>query len=153
MRTGHWSLGHPIKVNEQPRKKKALLQAGTVNRCPQNKQRCVQALLGPTLAPTRWVKQSRALHNHNGDTVGESRGGEPRTNSTQEFHKQPVIRHSAGQVWLGHPVHTLGQGWGIGHPTSAEWHVERERGGGGVKGVSRGFAWINYHVALHCFLL
>lgn len=136
IRTGHWNIGPPTKVNEQPRKKKSVPQrAGAVNRCFQNKQRCVQALLGPTRAPTRRVKQSRALHVHNGDTVSKSRGGEPRTNSTQEFHKQPVIRHSAGRVWLGHPAHTLGQGWGRGHPTSACWDKndtwgEGERGWG-----------------------
>lgn len=114
---------------------KCILQwVGTVYRCSQNKQKCVQALLGPTLAPTRRVKQSRALHVHNGDTVNKSRGGEPRTNSTQEFHKQPVIRHSAGQVWLGHPAHTLGQGWGWGHPTSTYWGKNDTWGEGGWGG-------------------
>lgn len=31
--------------------------------------------------------------------------------------------------------------------------MTRGEGEGEVKGVSRGFAWINYHVTLHCFLL
>lgn len=117
-----------------------LQRAGTVNRCSQNKQRCVQALLGPTLAPMRRVKQSRALHVHNGDTVNKDRGGEPPTNSTQEFHKQPVMRHSVGQVWLGPPAHALGQGWGRGHPTSARTtRGERERQRGEREGCLKVF--------------
>lgn len=82
----------------------------------------------------RRVKQSRALHVHNGDTVNKSRGGELRTNSAQVFHKQAVIRHSAGQVWLGHPAHTLGQGWGRGQPTSAYWGKNDTWGEGGTGG-------------------
>lgn len=52
---------------------------------------------GPTPAPMRRAKQSRARPSHNGDTVSEDRGGE-REQTEREFHKQTVIRHSAGQV-------------------------------------------------------
>lgn len=60
----------------------------------------MRALFGPTLAPMGRAKQkkNRALQIHNGDTVNEDRGRGEGTNRTQEFHKQPVIRHSAGQV-------------------------------------------------------
>lgn len=105
----------------------------------------------------RWVKQSRALHIHNGDTVGESWGGKPRTNSTQSFHKQPVSEafnrtgltgtagpHPGPRVRKGSPqLSLLGQ----------EWHVEGEREKERERGVSRGFAWIHNHVTLNCFLL
>ena len=52
---------------------------------PQNEQRCGQALFGPTLAPMRRARQSRALQIHNGDTVSKDRGGEREQTEHKSF--------------------------------------------------------------------
>lgn len=67
------------------------------------------------------------------------------TNRTHKFHKQPVIRHSAGQVWLGHPAHTLSRGWGRGHLTEAHWE-RYDKARSEVRRACQGL--VNWHLSI-----